>query len=143
MNNYGSMPKVFLDGIELEYVHSLEYSRDTQKVEPFMGDEVRYFYSEPFARMRIESAYITIEAPIEYTEYNDKNEVFIYGPLRKAFPALFKARELKPWQLDYVKRMPGYKPRSELKYFNDDDIFTTVEAAWFKKGWKAHESITK
>lgn len=133
-------PKIFIDGIELRHVRAWEYTSELSDIGPYIGDpNIIYRVNKARSRVRIDAADITIEAPIDYMEYVYDTEIHIYGPLRKAFPALFIARELKDWQLQYIRQMNTYKINQELKYFNDDTIFTTLEAFWFKTGWYAHE----
>jgi hypothetical protein len=60
--------------------------------------------------------------------------IHIYGPLRMAFPSLFKDKEPFDWQKAYIHQL--HSDANEYMYFRDDKVFESKNAKWFERGFK-------
>jgi len=125
--------KVFVDGYEAQFVHSLDMTRDLPYI--FVNDV--YDITRAKITIKLNAAFMNMEFQVDYYEVTDTNVIHIYGPLRKTFPQLFIEKELLPWQKAYIKTIKGYKYGMEYKYDRGDSIFNTRDARWFMKGYNA------
>jgi len=125
--------KVFVDGYEAQFVHSLDMTRDL----PYAFMNAMNDITRAKITIKLDTAYMNMEFEVDYYEVTDTNVIHIYGPLRKTFPHLFIEKELSPWQKAYIKTTKHYKYGMEYKYNRGDSIFNTRDARWFMKGYNA------
>jgi len=122
---------VVVDGIELEVD---DFSTDLVTYSP---EQVRRYISEgkPNVKMTIRFEDMKFIAPIEGMEFI-ADRVYVYGPFRNMFPALFKDKLLLDWQIAYVNSRLPFDPLDVYRRWRHDPLFMSEHAKAFRDGYQ-------
>ena len=132
---------VVIDGYPLEGLQEFDLSRDVIDVGlSWYGTE-----SVKVAGLTHITIRTTHGTEITFTPDDQKTvqegnvtTIYIYGVLRKMFPAMFADRDLLPWQLAYLVAFDHPKV-AKYKYFRDHSLFTGAIARSFQVGYEHGE----
>lgn len=122
--------KIYVDGIEIpeSQIRMGIYTYDMDAIFEIVKDK------ESNVLATITSGNDKLQIHIHAYETDNNGNVYIYGPLRRMFPAMFKDKELHIWQLAYCETWKD-DPLLKYKLWRDDPFFTSNRAITFKEGF--------
>lgn len=123
---------IIVDGMELQVedfsTNIVTYSHEI--IQQFVAE------GKPNVKMTIRYKGMRFESPIDGMEVKG-DTVYVYGPFRRMFPALFAGKLLLPWQQAYLRSRMEFQSLDLYRYWRDDGIFETLPATYFHKGFEA------